>query len=311
MSKSAQGQLIRLVHKSELARDVQSFVIDRQARGLSPRTIEFYSEELHFWQTYLECQGLNHVEELTPGHLREYLLKLAERRNPGGVHAAFRAMRAFLNWYEVEYEPQEWSNPIRKVAAPRVPQRQLDPVSLSDLKTMLATCERRTLIGDRDRAMLLALLDTGCRASEFLALNLGDVNLHSGAVIVRNAKGGKFRTAFLGAKTRRELGRYLRHRASTSANEPLWLTVHGKRLSYCGLRSVLRRRSKRAGIDEPTLHSLRRAFALTCLRGGMDVYSLQKLMGHSDLSVLRRYLQQTEADLRLAHQKVGPVDSYL
>lgn len=52
-------------------------------------------------------------------------------------------------------------------------------------------------------------------------------------------------------------------------------------------------------------------FALTCLRAGMDVYSLQKLMGHSDLSVLRRYLQQTEADLKAAHEKAGPVDNLL
>lgn len=179
MSKSAQGQLIRLVHKSELARDIQGFVIDRQARGLSPRTIEFYSEELHFWQTYLEHQAVQHVEDISPRHLREYLLRLGKRRNPGGVHAAFRAMRAFLNWYEVEYEPQDWINPIRKVAAPRVPQQQLDPIALSDLKALLATCERRTLTGDRDRAIMLALLDTGCRASEFLSLNLADVDLSS------------------------------------------------------------------------------------------------------------------------------------
>lgn len=61
----------------------------------------------------------------------------------------------------------------------------------------------------------------------------------------------------------------------------------------------------------PSLHSLRRAFALTCLWSGMDMRSLQKLVGHGDLSVLRRYLQQTEADLRAAHEKAGPVDNLL
>ena len=47
------------------------------------------------------------------------------------------------------------------------------------------------------------------------------------------------------------------------------------------------------------------------LRAGMDVYSLQRLMGHADLSILRRYLAQTDADLQIAHQKSGPVDSLL
>jgi site-specific recombinase XerD len=179
---------------------------------------------------------------------------------------------------------------------------------LSDLKAMLATCERRTFTGDRDRALLLALLDTGCRASEFLNLDLSEVNLSTGAVIIRKGKGRKFRTAFLGAKTRRELVRYLRHREDTG---PLWVTVQGTRLKYAGLRQIVRRRAVKAGVPVPSLHSFRRAFALTCLRAGMDVYSLQKLMGHSDLSVLRRYLQQTEADLRAAHQKAGPVDRML
>ena len=57
------------------------------------------------------------------------------------------------------------------------------------------------------------------------------------------------------------------------------------------------------------LHSFRRAFALHCLRQGMDIFGLQKLMGHSDLSVLQRYLAQTGDDLRRAHVLASPVDS--
>jgi site-specific recombinase XerD len=75
-------------------------------------------------------------------------------------------------------------------------------VSLPGFRALLATCERRTFTGDRDRAMLLALLDTGARASEFLALDTCDVNLSSGAVIIRQAKGGKWRSVFLGASSR-------------------------------------------------------------------------------------------------------------
>jgi integrase/recombinase XerD len=172
---------------------------------------------------------------------------------------------------------------------------------------MLATCERHTFAGDRDRAILLCLLDTGCRASEFVALDVGDVNMSTGAVIIRKGKGGKFRTAFMGASTRREVLRYLRHRAD--AGGPLWVTMAGARLTYAGLRQVVRPRAVAAGVLVPSLHSFRQAFALACLRGGMDVYSLQKLMGHADLSVLRRYLAQTEADLQAAHQRAGPVDN--
>ena len=305
------SQLIRLLPGSNLARDVQAFLVDRQARGLSPRTVQFYRDELRGLRQFLEGFGINDVQDLSAGHLRAFLLQLGKTRNPGGVHAAYRAMKAFLRWWEVETEPERWSNPIRKVHPPRVRQEPLAPIPLNDLRAMLNTCQRRTFIGDRDRAMMLALLDSGCRASEFVALNLGDVDIASGAVLVRSGKGGRFRTVFFGRRMKRALLRYLRHRPDTESEDPLWVTQDRARLTYGGLRSIVRRRSLRAGISTPSLHSFRRAFAILSLRSGADLVTLQRLLGHCDLSVLRRYLKQTKDDLRAAHEKHGPVDHAL
>ncbi len=176
---------------------------------------------------------------------------------------------------------------------------------------MLDTCERRTLVGDRDRAIVLTLLDTGCRAAEFVLLNVGDVNLATGTAVVRQGKGNKPRTVFIGAKTRREVQRYLRHRGDLAPSDPLWATDEGGRLTVVGLRQIMRRRAERIGLPEPGLHTFRRAFAIACLRNGVDVISLQRLLGHADLSVIRRYLVQTEVDLAQAHQKGSPVDNLL
>ena len=175
----------------------------------------------------------------------------------------------------------------------------------------MGTCDGQSFTGCRDRALLLALLDTGCRASEFLALNIGDVNLADGRVMVRHGKGGKGRVTFLGLKSRRALRSYLRYRSDRSEAEPLWVTPQQTRLTYDGLRSMVRRRAACAGVADPSLHSFRRGFAITSLRNGVDVFSLQRLMGHSDLSILRRYLTQTDADLEQAHRKAGPVDNTL
>lgn len=97
-------------------------------------------------------------------------------------------------------------------------------------------------------------------------------------------------------------------RGELAADAPLWATANGQRLTYWGLRQVIRRRAKAAGVPVPGLHSFRRAFAILSLRGGVDLVSLQRLMGHSDLSVIKRYLAQTEGDLKAAHAKGGPVD---
>jgi integrase/recombinase XerD len=92
-------------------------------------------------------------------------------------------------------------------------------------------------------------------------------------------------------------------------NHPaLWLSDEGERLTYWGLRSMVKRRAKLAGIETPTLHAFRRAFALEMLRAGVDVFAIQELMGHADLQVLRRYLRQVDDDLRAAHQVGSPVE---
>lgn len=296
---------------SKVAQEVESFLIDRQARGLSPQTVTLYRRKLRPLLAFLKAQGVREVEDITPDLLRRYLLAEGERRNPGGVHVLYRVAKTFLRWWEAEMEPDDWRNPITRVAAPKVPQEPLEPVPLPDLQAMLATCKPKTFNGDRDRAILLALLDTGCRRGEFAALNLGDLDLRTGAVTVRRGKGGKRRVVFLGRQARRAMTRYLRHRPGALDGEPLWLTREGGRLSYDGLRQVVRRRANAAGVPEPSLHSFRRAFALAMLRDGADVVSLQRMLGHADLSVLRRYLAQTTADLAKVHADHAPADRWL
>lgn len=308
LSNTPSGKARREAGVSDLARTIYGFLLDRRAHGLSPKSVKFYRCELHAFEDYLKGQDICDTEAITPTHLRAYLLHLGERRSPGGVHCGFRAVRAFLHWYESEYEPAGWANPIRKVPAPKVTQRVLPPVAWADVKAMLDTCKRRTFAGDRDRAVLLSLLDSGLRASEFLSLNQEDLNLESGAIIVRQGKGGKFRTVFLGHKARRAILDYLRYRSQSDPADPLWIAQAGARLSYWGLRQILRRRSERAGVPTPGAHAFRRAFALGSLRNGIDLVSLQRLMGHSDLSVIHRYLAQTDDDLQAAHAKTSPVD---
>jgi integrase/recombinase XerD len=126
-----------------------------------------------------------------------------------------------------------------------------------------------------------------------------------------HGKGDKPRMTFVGPKTLKALVAYLRHRPEAADSDPLWLDERGHRLSATALRAILVRRAKLAGVPAPTPHQFRRAFALAALRNGCDLISLQRLMGHSDLTVLRRYLAQTEADLSAAHRRASPVDALL
>ncbi len=173
---------------------------------------------------------------------------------------------------------------------------------------MIGFCDQQSLLGSRDAAILLFLLDTGVRATECCNIDLSDIDRMMRSVVIKKGKGGKPRTLYLGKRARRFLRSYLKKRKDNCP--ALWITRFKTQLRYGGLKEILKRRAKDANIQSPSAHDFRRAFALESLRNGIDVYSLQRLMGHADLQVLRRYLAQTNEDIRIAHGKTSPVDNW-
>ncbi|MBV6452086.1 MAG: Tyrosine recombinase XerC [Anaerolineales bacterium] len=289
----------------------ESFLIDRQAGELSKHTIRFYRQYLRSFIEYCDANSLKRIGEITPDFLRRYQLTYAETHNSGGVHALYRTLRAFFHWLEKEeVMPPIWRNPILKVKAPKVATNLLSPISIDTIQELIGICQRGSFIGERDRAIFLFLLDTGARAQELCNIDLKDIDLNTGAIVIRYGKGGKTRTTFIGRKTRRALRSYLRTR--TDRSPALFISKDGERLTYEGLNQILERSAKKAKLNaKPTLHSFRRAFALNMLRSGVDIFSLQRLMGHADLQVLRRYLSQSDEDNQLAHLRGSPVDNNL
>ena len=168
---------------------VQAFLNDCKARNLSPNTVRIYSNGLRKLQRWTDKRD---VEDVTTHDLRAFITHLQETgHNPGGVHQVYRVVKTFFRWLHEEGEIDQ--DPMERMRPPRVPQEPLEPVTLPDVRKLLSTCDRKTFSGDRDRALLLTLLDTGCRASEFVALNVGDVNFNTGAILVLEGKGRKFR----------------------------------------------------------------------------------------------------------------------
>jgi len=267
---------------------------------LSRGTLRFYKQKLRVFLDYCQKQGLICITDITPNVIREYLYYISDTHNPGGCHALYRTLKAFLRWYRNEQDLP--ASPIDRIRSPKIPNNILDPVSIESVRLLLQVCD-----GERDKAILLILLDTGIRAGELLALNTEDINAISGQVSIKHGKGDKSRLVFMGAKTRRAVRAYIKTRKSDIP--ALFLSRYGERLSYDGLRGIITRLARIANITPPPLHSFRRAFAINFLRNGGDVFTLQMLLGHADLSVLRRYLKQTGNDLQSVHAKVSPVDS--
>jgi integrase/recombinase XerD len=299
---------------NSLAQDVylptlaSAFLLDRKAQNMTKQTLRFYRMKLEYFINWLDTQAVRTVTELTPETLRGFFIYLAEHgHNGGGVHAVYRTVKTFLRWYAAEFEPEGWRDPLRKVKPPKVDIPPLEPVPLEHIRAMLATCKRGKFTDERDRAILLFLLDSGVRAGELLALDRQDADTLTGEILIRTSKSRKPRTVFLGRSARRALRSYLKLR--TDSVQAVFVTNEIERLKMAGLRQVMVRRAKRAGIPVPSLHSFRRAFALAMYRAGVSVLDIARLLGHKDLSLLDRYIRQTGEDLRGAHERASPVDN--
>lgn len=293
-----------------LATLAAAFLLDRKAQNLTIKTLDFYQRNLQTFINWCDGQVVYSVVDITPELLRGFFVAMSERgHNAGGVRALYRTVRVFIRWYVLEFEPLEWRDPLRKVKMPKADEEPLEPVSLDTVRALLDTCKHGKFTDERDRAILLFLLDTGVRAGELLALDRQDADILTGDVLIRKSKSRKPRTVFIGRVARRALRAYLKIREDTA--RAVFVTDEGERLKMAGLRMVLVRRSKRAGVPVPSLHSFRRAFALAMSRAGVDLLSISRLLGHSDLSLLERYIKQTGDDLRSSHDRGGPVDGML
>lgn len=294
-----------MVPRTPLKTAFEMFILDGQSRRFTAHTIRFYRGRLGLWLRWCDGQGITDLERLTHHDIRRYLVGLDQSGVSSAYHHSHaRAIRAFCN-YCVRDELLE-SSPFARVKMPQLEKKVLPAIPAADVARILRACSN-----ERDRAIVLLALDSGIRASELCALAVGDVRLDNGAVTVRQGKGQKERITYIGARVRKQLLRYFaRERdGQPAATEPLFTRRDGgcEPLVYNGLKQLVFRLRTASGVRF-SMHAFRRTFAINSLRNGMDIYTLARLMGHSDISVLRVYLDLLETDVEAAHQKYGVVD---
>ena len=217
------------------------------------------------------------------------------------MHGYYRAIKTFLKWYWDEVEPDA-KNPIDKVKAPKNPEEPIEGISREDFDKLIEACPKNTFYGIRDVTILMVLLDTGIRATELCEINIDDIDFTGSSILIRQGKGRKPRYVFMGKTARRQLRKWLRTMDATSG--ALFVNRYGEKIAYTTLREVIRRLSAKAGIPTPSIHDFRRAFCLECLRKGIDLLTISRLMGHTSLQLLSRYAKQTTGDLSNKYKSI-------
>jgi integrase/recombinase XerD len=163
--------------------------------------------------------------------------------------------------------------------------------------------------------MLLLMLDSGIRVSEAVNIDLGHINLAEGYIKISGAKGGKERIVPIGSLVQRTLWKYMNNSRCQPLTEKvtrLFLSQKGLPLTRNGIQQMVRRCGSRAGLTgvRCSPHTFRHTFAKNYLLNGGDIFSLQKILGHSSLASVRLYVNLFAGDIKRQHQRFSPVDTF-
>ncbi len=193
---------------------------------------------------------------------------------------------------------------------PSVRAHQVQPFTRQQVEALLAAA-RRTRNARRDEALLLFLLDTGCRASEACNLLMKDLDLKERSCVVMG-KGRKRRAVYFSKHTLRALWNYLREE-ERDPEDPVFLGERGDPLNRDALRTLMRRLGEAAGLQAVRCspHTLRHTFAVEFLRAGGDALTLQRLLGHENLAMTNRYVALAQADMANQHRQHSPVEALM
>jgi integrase/recombinase XerD len=282
------------------------FIEDKKLQNNSPQTVSLYTRELRYFSSWLNNNNLLFIENINTISLKKWFTDLGTHRNPGGVHVNYRIVKTLFNYFDFNYEPEQWKNPIKKVILKPNRTPPLDEIPLEHVKLLINVTQGKNEI--RDRCILKFLVDTGVRGSELIGLNVEDINLENGAVRINHGKGNKYRLVWLGKSGLKALKEYLNTRKGYLHSEPLFLNDEKMRLQFLGLRMLVIRLCQRAAIKNYGIHSFRRLFALTLYRKTHDVFFVSKLLGHSSVEITKRYLHLNNEDLRDIHNQNSPAD---
>jgi site-specific recombinase XerD len=292
---------------------VEEYVVALEVAGRSRRTIEWYRAYLDDFVAFASRDGdAAALQDLSPAVARRWLLATQGTRPrplaPNSIAGRVRTLRAFGGW--LQRELQLPSHPLAGLAPPKVPDVLVPSLTSPEMRALLSAVDSRSTDVARDRALVLLLLDTGVRLSELVALSAGDVDLVEGRCRVMG-KGAKERVVPLGGRTRRAIRTSLLTRRSVPAEDPLFVGRRGDRLSARAVQQLIGRLARAAGLAQRcSPHVLRHSFARAFLANGGDVFSLQRILGHSpsSLQVTRRYVRLLDDDLRAVHRRVSPAD---
>ena len=284
-----------------------AFRLNRQAQGYAPRTLQDY--EYHLTKFFERHPLAWSRPELARNEALRYLSQ--EGLAPATLNIRLKYLKAFFNWAIEEGIVEK--NPTvgikRRKTEPRVVQHDE-----SILKKLLTLPSPHTYTGLRDKAMMLLAIDTAIRPSEALQLVWENVNFDKlvVTVIAGVAKTRRSRRLPISAQTAEALARLHRYQNPAWEHPNVFMSRDGRPFSISAWYQQLRKvYAPKLGLARLSPYDLRHDAALQAVRGGMSLFALRTMMGHSDIGTTSGYVALAESDIQSAHATNGPLKTLL
>lgn len=273
----------------------KEFEFNCQCRKLSDKTIRNYGKLIGYLLDYLKEQHkVLCLEDVRPMYIKAYLMMLQERgAKPQYINDQLKAFKVLFRYlYEEGYTDSILTERIKNVKQPKT---IIKTFTEQEVKKMTEYYSGHTFMEVRNRLMLMTFFDTGIRVSELIDLKLSQVK---DEYILIHGKGDKERVVPKSPLLNKWMFKYLSTRENFFAYrcvpENVFLSRNGRPMTTEAIHRVIKIAGKAVGVSRDirvSPHTCRHTFAQMQLKNGLDLYSLSRLMGHSNISITQRYLE--------------------
>ncbi len=300
-------------------------------KGQSPRTIQEYYLDLRMFLRFMKLMrsdmpittrlddipikdiNLEFIRTITSSDVFDFLSYLANDRaiNPDssapeyGIDASARArklsaIKSFFKYLTVRTKQLE-ENPVADLEYPRLRKSLPKYLTMEQSAALLQAVSGPN--AKRDYAILMLFLNCGIRRSELVGLNLTDVYEDRIRVV---GKGNKERFVYFGTSCRKAIDAYLpeRNKKILTDNRALFGSRDNNRISVTAVHRLVKKALLQAGLDASqfSAHKLRHTAATMMLSGGVDVKTVQEVLGHENLNTTQIYTHIENTELKIAAQ---------
>jgi len=272
-------------------------------RDVSPHTLKAYTEDLKEFLSFTDKkpQDIDHLD------IRGFLASLYNRElKKSSIARKLATVRSFFKYlYREGYIKK---NPAKLVASPRVPKVLPKFLTIDETFSLMEAPQGDTFKATRNKAILELLYSSGLRVSELTSLDITDFDVKESLIRVKG-KGKKERIIPVGSKALDAIKNFLPERISLKKkSRALFLNARGGRLTDRSIRRILLEYSRMINLKgHLSPHTLRHTFATHLLHGGVDLRSIQELLGHSSLSTTQKYTHVDIAHLMEVYDKAHPM----